>query len=153
MHNLEELRKNIRIYASSPPNLKIMPIAIRLCHESEDKYFRSILTCEDYTFNLRVELNEDKGILKYRLYYYDAWRLVKSHSEEIIEYLVKENFKKENDICNVGIEDNELFVEIKHRFDIFPVDYHQLRVFEKICLERIKGDIEYIETNYCDDEV
>lgn len=145
MTTYEEMVKNMRMYIDTPPSFKL-DMNRFFPDRRKANHFCGILTNSEGTFNIEVKVSEDSKIMRYKLsFLHNEIGFIKDRFR-MAEYLIKSNSENESDLCFAGIDDNnDIFVEIRHNFELFPIDYKQIRVFEDICIKRLKYEAENIK--------
>lgn len=141
----EEMIRNVRMYIGSPPSLKL-GVNRFPPYKKEEKLFQRLLTNPEGTFAMEIYVDEDTKMLRYKLsFLYNEIGKIEDRCK-MADYLIKSNSENESDLCFAGIDDNnDIFVEIRHNFELFPIDYKQIREFEDICIKRLKYEAENIK--------
>lgn len=145
MTTYEEMVKNMRMYIDTPPSFKL-DMNRFFPDRRKANHFCGILTNSEGTFNIEVKVSEDSKIMRYKLsFLHNEIGFIKDRFK-MAEYLIKSNSENESDLYFAGIDDNnDIFVEIRHNFELFPIDYKQIREFEDICIKRLKYEAENIK--------
>lgn len=145
MTSYEEMVKNMRMYIDTPPSFKL-DMNRFFPHRQKVNHFCGILTNSEGTFHIEVEVSEDSKMLRYQLsFLHNEIGIIKDRPQ-IAAYLIKSNSDNKNDLCFAGLGDNNMvFVEIRHNYEIFPIDYKQIRAFEDICIKRLNFEAENIK--------
>ena len=141
----EEMVKNMRMYIDTPPSFKL-DMNRFFPDRRKANHFCGILTNSEGTFHIDVEVSEDSKMLRYKLsFLHNEIGFIKDRLK-MAEYLIKSNSDNENSLCFAGFDDNNtVFVEIRHNFELFPINYKQIREFEDICIKRLKYEAENIK--------
>lgn len=141
----KEMIKNMRMYIHTPPSFKL-DMNRFFPDRQKENYFCGILTNSEGTFNIEVKVDEDSKIMRYKLsFLHNEIEFIKDRLK-MAEYLIKSNSDNKNSLCFAGFDDNNaVFVEIRHNFELFPINYKQIRVFEDICIKRLKYEAENIK--------